>query len=336
MPKVSICIPIYNGEQYLEDALNSVLNQTYKNFEVVIVDDQSTDKSHEIAKSYALNDTRIHVFKNEKNLGLVGNWNKCIELAKGEWIKFVFQDDLITDNCLELMMASANDKSRFIACYRDFLFEADVNEGTIETFRKYPRLSDVFEKKINVNNVYFAQTVLSCPDNFIGEPTSTLIHKTVFDQYGYFNPSFSQLCDIEYWIRIGVNEGLTIIPHYLAHFRVHSNSTTSLNAKQHNFRTHELEDLLLLHEFAFNPQFAILRQSKSLSGKKINLKKEFAKKAFWFKNTASARQKQSINANELKIWTELANQYPKFETSWHLLPLKANNWLKSKMWRFYR
>lgn len=327
---------MYNGTRYLEDALNSILNQTYKDFEVIIVDDKSTDESYDIAKSYASNDGRIHVFKNERNLGLVGNWNKCIELAKGEWIKFVFQDDLIADNCLELMMASANDSSKFIVCYRDFLFEPDVNQNTIETYKKYPRLSDVFDKNIKVNNILFAKTVLSYPDNFIGEPTSTLIHKTIFEKYGYFNPIFSQLCDIEYWIRVGINEGITIVPHYLAHFRVHSNSTTSFNEKQHNFRNHELEDLILLHEFAFNPKFSILRQSKSLSGKKTNLKQEFAKKAFWFKNMASERQKNSINANELKIWTDLANQYPKFETSWHLLPLKAKSWLKNKMWRFYQ
>ena len=108
MPKVSICIPTYNGERYIEKTLNSVLLQTYDDFEVIIVDDQSSDNTWEILTQYAAQDGRIHLFKNEHNLGLVGNWNRCIELAQGEWIKFVFQDDIIRNDCLELMMNGAN------------------------------------------------------------------------------------------------------------------------------------------------------------------------------------------------------------------------------------
>ena len=104
-PIVSICIPTYNGAKYLRECLDTVLSQTFTDFEVLLVDDQSSDETLSIAQEYAAKDTRIYVKQNEQNLGLVGNWNCCIELAQGEWIKFVFQDDLIAPECLEKMLA---------------------------------------------------------------------------------------------------------------------------------------------------------------------------------------------------------------------------------------
>lgn len=78
-----------------------MLTQTYSNIEVLIIDDCSTDQSREIIQKYLEKNASIHYVCNEKNLGLVGNWNKCIELATGEWVKFVFQDDTIVENCIE-------------------------------------------------------------------------------------------------------------------------------------------------------------------------------------------------------------------------------------------
>src|SRR5579863_4981502 len=100
-PVISICIPTYNGEKYLSECLYHVLNQTYSNFEVIICDDCSTDNTTEIINSYQQKDNRIKIFRNERNLGLCGNWNRCVEHSSGKWIKFIFQDDWMNDNCLE-------------------------------------------------------------------------------------------------------------------------------------------------------------------------------------------------------------------------------------------
>lgn len=96
MFKVSICIPTYNGARYLEACLDSVLSQTYKNIEILVVDDGSTDATLKILGRYVASDQRIRlvrnvVVSNEHNLGLVGNWNHCIELSQDEWIKFVYR-----------------------------------------------------------------------------------------------------------------------------------------------------------------------------------------------------------------------------------------------------
>ena len=93
MPTVSICLPVYNGERFLREAIESVLAQTYEDYELLISDDLSQDSSLEIAHSYAKRDTRIIVSSNPKNLGLFANYNACQKLASGKYIKPFAQDD---------------------------------------------------------------------------------------------------------------------------------------------------------------------------------------------------------------------------------------------------
>jgi glycosyltransferase involved in cell wall biosynthesis len=123
-PLVSICITVYNGEAYLHECIRSAIEQTYENIEIVLIDDGSTDSSIKIAEELLLDFPRKIIHKNESNLGLVANWRKCIELAKGEWIKFIFQDDVMSLNCLELLMEKAlKEDVEFVFCSRNFIFE---------------------------------------------------------------------------------------------------------------------------------------------------------------------------------------------------------------------
>src|ERR1700730_17966377 len=129
-PAVSICIPTYNGSTYLPACLDSALSQTYSDFELLIVDDCSSDDSVDIAKAYAKRDSRIQVFVNDHNLGLVGNWNRSVQLSRGEWVKFIFQDDLIRPECLGRMLSVATKfRSPIVSCARDFIFEPNTPEG---------------------------------------------------------------------------------------------------------------------------------------------------------------------------------------------------------------
>src|SRR5262249_39460326 len=96
--------------------------------------------------------------------------------------------------------------------------------------------------------------------NFIGEPTALLINRTLFHRFGGFNGNLVQLCDLEYWLRVGVNMGLTYIPETLAPFRVHSRSATSTGRDHAYFRTRVIDPLLLMYEFAYNPVFKPLRK----------------------------------------------------------------------------
>jgi len=133
-PSVSVCIPTYNGAAFLSECLDSVLSQSYSDFEVLVEDDCSSDDSVEIANSYARHDSRIRVSVNDSNLGLVGNWNRSVQLSRGEWIKFVFQDDLILPECLGRMVAVATRSGTpLVSCARDFIFEP----GTVGELREF-------------------------------------------------------------------------------------------------------------------------------------------------------------------------------------------------------
>ena len=93
IPQFTIGIPVYNRLDYFKETLKSVLNQDFTDFEIVIVDDFSTDGTREYLDS--LKDPRIKVFKNKENVGIVRNWKKCIEYATGKWFKFLMSDDLM-------------------------------------------------------------------------------------------------------------------------------------------------------------------------------------------------------------------------------------------------
>ena len=98
---VSILIPVYNRENLIEETVQSALNQTYKNIEIIVVDNQSTDNTWEILQKLASKDERIKIFQNERNIGPVRNWKRCIDEANGEYGKILWSDDLIAPQFLE-------------------------------------------------------------------------------------------------------------------------------------------------------------------------------------------------------------------------------------------
>jgi len=100
-PLVSILIPVYNREKLVKEAIESAINQTYKNIEIIVVDNKSTDNTWEILKEYTSKDKRIKIYQNESNIGPVLNWKRCIELARGEYSKILWSDDLIADTFIE-------------------------------------------------------------------------------------------------------------------------------------------------------------------------------------------------------------------------------------------
>lgn len=336
-PLVSICIPTYNGAQYLPECLDAVLSQTFSDYELLIIDDQSSDNTWEILTQYASQDDRIQLFKNEHNLGLVGNWNRCIKLSDGEWIKFVFQDDIIRPDCLELMLETAHIDMPFVLCRRDFFFHSEIDDATKKYYMNIPRLDELFSGADLISQNQICHAVLTDFRNFFGEPTSTLIHRSVFERFGLFNPAMVQLCDLEYWIRVSVNSGIKYIPDPLVQFRVHPSSTSSKNSKDSQvYRSSYMDRLILLHEFAYNPFYEPLRKFSKENYPERNLKKELADKAFWLKNLANASLSPENNKLTPKDhWAIVAKNYPEIDLSFYLLPYKVKNWLNQKLlWRF--
>ena len=98
---VSILIPVYNRDKFIEETINSALSQTYQNIEIIIVDNNSTDNTWRIIKKYTKKDNRIKAFKNDTNIGPVRNWKKCTDKADGEFGKILWSDDLIAPEFIE-------------------------------------------------------------------------------------------------------------------------------------------------------------------------------------------------------------------------------------------
>ena len=137
-PKVSICIPTYNGREHLKECLESIRAQTFQNFEVVICDDQSSDGTLDFARELARGDNRFRFIQNQRRLGLAGNWNRSISAARGEWIKFVFQDDIIAPTCVEkLLQACERSGESFAFCARNFIFGNGIVPWMSQWFPKH-------------------------------------------------------------------------------------------------------------------------------------------------------------------------------------------------------
>jgi len=100
-PLVSILIPVFNRETLISETIESAINQTYENIEIIVVDNNSTDGTWEILKCYSQKDKRIKIYRNQENIGPVKNWRRCLEYAKGEYAKFLWSDDLIAPEFIE-------------------------------------------------------------------------------------------------------------------------------------------------------------------------------------------------------------------------------------------
>lgn len=115
-PRVSIGVPVYNGEKYLARALDSLLAQDFADFEIIICDNASTDATGDIAEAYAQRDPRVHYHRNRENLGLAGNFNRTFELARGEYFKWATHDDWHAPQALSVAVKALDANPAAVVC----------------------------------------------------------------------------------------------------------------------------------------------------------------------------------------------------------------------------
>lgn len=116
-PRVSVGLPVYNGEQYVEEAIKSTLSQTFTDFELVISDNASTDRTPEICKDYASRDGRIRYYRNDSNLGAAKNFNRVFELSRGEYFKWAAHDDLCHPSFIEVCVRALDSSPDAVLCF---------------------------------------------------------------------------------------------------------------------------------------------------------------------------------------------------------------------------
>lgn len=261
-PLVSICIPTYNGENYLAECLDACLQQTFGDYEIVICDDGSSDGTPELIRKYAGANERIRFLVNEKNLGLVGNWNRCIEQAQGEWIKFVFQDDYMRKDALEKFVSRIDQQAQLMVCERDFILPAELSpekrayyNGGVRTLRN----TTAFRGNVFTPELISSLTVSNLALNFIGEPSLIFFRKAAVHAHGYFSAALLQICDLEFSIRLGTRYGLYYIPEKLCHFRVHEQSTTSANMRNRYFELRYMEPVVFAWFLLYDKEYESFR-----------------------------------------------------------------------------
>ncbi|MDM7994406.1 MAG: glycosyltransferase family 2 protein [Acidobacteriota bacterium] len=126
VPKVSIGLPVHNGGCYLENAIQSILDQTYQDFEIVISDNASTDCTPVICEKYASLDRRIRYFRSETNMGLAWNWNRVFSLSQGDYFRWTAHDDLVDARFLAVAVEVLDSDPDIVLCYsRERFIDAD-------------------------------------------------------------------------------------------------------------------------------------------------------------------------------------------------------------------
>ena len=120
-PLVSICIPAYNGANYINKCITACLAQTYDQIEIIVCDDCSTDNTFALVNEWVQKDNRVKVYRNASNLGLVGNWNATLSYASGEYIKWLFQDDWMEPNAIAEFVEAAKNGHDLIVSKRHFV-----------------------------------------------------------------------------------------------------------------------------------------------------------------------------------------------------------------------
>ncbi len=251
-PTVSVCMPAYNQAKYLPEAIESVMRQTYADFEFLIIDDRSTDNSADIISSYARRDQRIRFLVNERNIGMVNNWNRCIEEASGEYIKFLFGDDVLaSDKALEKMASSLDLHAgvALVASARNVINEdSDVIQVLSEFDAPMPlRGTDVIKQ-------CFTDQI-----NWIGEPSAVMFRKINADRG--FDPRYVQIVDLEMWFRILEQGDFLYLREPLCSFRMHTGQQTRANITG---LLHLNDAYLAFHDYLNKPYMDLSRLTKEI------------------------------------------------------------------------
>lgn len=209
-PLVSICIPAYESADYIGRTIASVLDQTYAELDVVVVDDASQDGTAEVVAGF--DDPRLRVFRNERNLGAVGNWNRALDLTKGDLIKLVCGDDVLYPTCVERQVEAlvGEPRAAMAAAKRDII---DKDDRVLLRGRGLGRLRGYVAGPDAIRAAVRSGT------NPFGEPFSVLLRRSAVDRAGPFR-ELAYVIDLDYWTRALQSGGVVAIPESLGAFRV--------------------------------------------------------------------------------------------------------------------
>jgi glycosyltransferase involved in cell wall biosynthesis len=243
IPSVSVCLPVYNGERFLAETIRSVLDQTYRDFELVVLDNASTDQSGTIARSFS--DPRIRIERNRETLQQADNWNRVVELARGPLVKVVCADDLLHPRCLELQVGpmDADPGLAVVAARRHMIDE----QSRVLVPRR--GLSGLIGVRTGVE---VARRVVRTGANPIGESNNVLFRRDDFFTVGGWKTDRPNVMDLDLWLRLLQLGDFLGLPETLAAFRIARDSISS-----HSDQKVYEQQRMLIEELGESPYFQV-------------------------------------------------------------------------------
>ena len=247
-PIVSVLMASYNGSEYISEAIESVLNQTYVNFELIISDDCSTDQTLEIVKSYEKKDSRIQVYINASNLGDYPNRNKAASYARGVYLKYLDHDDIMYPHCLEVMIKSMEN-------FPDATFGIQS-----------PKIEDQFPYPFQIIGSLAIKEHYLFGGLFLTGPTGAIIRKSSFEAVGGFSGE-RFLGDTELWLRLASVSFVVKFQPSLIWWRVHDGQESQQQKKSYLIilARYELDKIYILSDFS-----EMTELEKIIAYKKLN------------------------------------------------------------------
>ncbi len=227
-PLVSVLMTVYNRENVLASSIQSVLDSTYTNFELIIVDDCSTDNSYAIAQEFAKKDDRIKVYKNEKNLGDYPNRNRAASYAKGKYIKYNDSDEEMYYYGLKIM----------VECMEKYP-DAPLGFSQIHDEHKMPHFltsEEIYKGQFLHDKTYFKNA-----------PSSSMIRRKEFEAEGGFN-EIRHRGDYDLWLRMAAKYPVLRLPAFIGWNYIHEGQELSKNHLHKKSLTHNLSMKALYSE----------------------------------------------------------------------------------------
>jgi len=263
-PKVSVLMPVFNGEKYLKDAIESILNQSFSDFEFIIINDGSHDNSAAIIKSYS--DKRIVFIENESNLGLIKTLNKGLDLAKGEYIARMDCDDRSVPNRIKEQVAFMESNKDVGAC--GSFYNIFVNNK--KALADFPYDSEEIKCYLLFNSP-------------IPHPTVMIRSSVLKDNHVVYSSDYIHAEDYFLWSEIAKKSKLANVPKALLDYRLHPNQITSTEAFSSD-KKNSLKKIRSMHLTQFGVNFSdeelSIHNALSNGEKPVN-EKELAKAEEW-------------------------------------------------------
>lgn len=258
-PTFSVLMTAYNRELFIEEAIRSVLAQTFGDWELIIVDDKSSDHTVSIAKRFESQDPRIHVYENEYNLGDYGNRNKAASYAKGNYLVYVDSDDFIYPDALDYILNCFKciPESRFASIYQKSISAGEINRCFL------------LEEKELFQRHFFNESILH-----IG-PGGTVIVRDYFNEIGGFPEIYGPANDMYYNIKAAIHSPVILMSYDYLFYRDHPGQQVK-NKFAYLYQGYlYFNDMLLLQDLPLDDAQKVFLRKKNKRRFLVNLLKYF-------------------------------------------------------------